>query len=301
MEPIKEIKKCPVCQRDKTNSIFHKGNQNFMQCSACGLVFQWPQPKLETNMQMYQCWGEHYYLAEDKIKLDFDSSFDSRLKQIEQHREFNRLLDVGCSIGAFLVAARRKGWDTYGVEISQPSALYAKNIKGLNVFSGTLKEANYRDEYFDVVNIWALLEHVLNPAEILCEAHRVLRKGGAIAFCVPNFNCLPIKLIGKKYRYIEDGHLFYFTRNSIVRLLNNTGFKLSNISSEYFSPLTFIEDLFGIKPDTLKTETKEREMVAAVKGKKAHQIIIRPAWRAFMFLLRKFYLGEEFRVLAIKE
>jgi len=291
---------CPICGSSRNRLIFKKQGFNFVRCKICGLVFINPQPKLEVIKQVYQQYGKEYYLDKNKIEFDFNTSFEERLDLIELYRKNNRLLDVGCSIGAFLSAARSKGWDSSGVEISCASALYAKNVRNLNVFCGTLKEANYKDEYFDVVNIWAVLEHVQDPLEVVSEAYRILRKGGALVFCVPNFDCLPIRILGKRYRYICGGHLFYFTKASIVKLLNGFEFSAVKITSEYLSPLTFIEDLRGTVPNTLKTQRREREMMKIVKGGNGYSFMIRPFGKIFMSFIRNLYLGEEFRVLAVK-
>lgn len=260
----------------------------------------WPQPKLEQTRQIYQDWGENYYLKKDKIELAFSSSFDEMLDRLEPYRKNNRLLDVGCSLGAFILAAKDRGRAEHGVEISRPVALYARDIRKLNLFCGTMEEAKFKNDYFDVINMSALLEHVHDPLGMASEAYRILRKGGALSASVPSFTSLSIKILGKKYRYIAKEHLFYFTKDSIMKLLERAGFKTAKISSEYFSPLTFIEDLRGVAPNTLKTDKQEKELLEAVKRKKINAFVFRPCWKIFMFLLKKLNLGESLRIFAIK-
>ena len=291
---------CPICKGNKGKLAFKKQGYNYFRCKICGLVFIWPQPGPESNSQIYQQWGENHYLNKDKIEVDFSSSFKERLDLIEPYRKNNRILDVGCSTGAFLSAAQDNNWNTYGVEISHPSALHAKNKRNLKVFCGTLKEANYEDGYFDVISIWAVLEHVSEPSDVLREIRRILRKGGLLILCVPNFNCLPVKILGKRYRYIQRGHLFNFSRKSIRKILNESGFAVIKTSSEYFSPLSFIEDLRGIVPNTLQTHKQEKDIINKAKNIKTVFFIFKPFWRFFMFLVEKLNLGEVFTVLATK-
>jgi 2-polyprenyl-3-methyl-5-hydroxy-6-metoxy-1,4-benzoquinol methylase len=291
---------CPICRGNFSKFFFNKEEHDYFRCESCGVVFIWPQPKSELVKEKYDQWGEDFYLQQDKIDLDFNSSFEERLNALESYRNNGRLLDVGCSLGAFLSAAKNRNWNVYGVELSHASAEYAKKVKGLNVFCGTLSEAGFEDEYFDVVNIWAVLEHVIDPISLLRESCRVLRKNGLLCFCVPNLDCLPFKLLGKKYRYMQDGHLFYFTKKSVVMMLNKFGFEKSRICSEYFSPLSFLEDLRGVSADTLRTQKNERNMFKNYKGKNGYFLIVRPIWKIFMFFVRKLYLAEELRVSATK-
>jgi 2-polyprenyl-3-methyl-5-hydroxy-6-metoxy-1,4-benzoquinol methylase len=292
--------KCPVCFYYKCAHMFQKQRNNFFRCNHCGLIFIWPQPDLGTINRMYEDWGKEYYLSLEKLDLAFNASFQERLDKIEPFRKNNRLLDIGCSTGAFLSAAQKRNWQAYGVEISLPSVEYARKNKKLDVFLGTLEEARYEDEYFDVIIAWAVLEHVPDPLRILKESQRILRKGGLLFFCVPNFNSLPIKLIGKKYRYIQEGHLFYFTKRSVSIMLEKSGFKLCRMTSEYFSPLSFIEDLRGIVPNTRETETRERNIVNKARNTKLHYLVVRPLWRTFMFIVRRMELGDELSVIALK-
>jgi SAM-dependent methyltransferase len=280
--------------------IFEKDKSELRKCTKCSLVFIWPPPPVEKINKNYQDHGV-YYLNQDKIEIAFASSYSDRLKRIKPYRFYNRILDVGCSTGAFLKAAKINGWNTWGVEISKLAADYAKDKENLNVFCGSLAEAHFQDNFFDIVNIWAVLEHVPDPLEMVSESRRILRKGGGLVINVPNFESLPIKLIGKKYRYIQKEHLFYFSKKSIKEMFKKTQFKIVDITSDYFSPLTFYEDFLGIPPDTLKTDIEERKLKNRVQEKKFLRLFSRQIWKSFMFFIKRLYLGEELRVMAVKK
>jgi 2-polyprenyl-3-methyl-5-hydroxy-6-metoxy-1,4-benzoquinol methylase len=89
-----------------------------------------------------------------------------------------KILDIGCSIGIFLLTAQERGFETYGVDISELSAEYARKQFHLNVFSGTLEAAHYPDNTFDIITLWDVIEHVLEPGLLLAEAKRVLKCNG---------------------------------------------------------------------------------------------------------------------------
>jgi SAM-dependent methyltransferase len=249
---------------------------------------------------MYHRLGSDYYLGEDKMALDEGAVYEERLALLEPYRGASRLLDVGCSTGAFLSSARRKGWLVRGVELSLPAAQYASEVRKLDVFCGALAEARYPDGSFDVVNLWAVLEHVLNPVELISEIGRVLRPGGLLVFCVPNFDSLPIRLLGVRYRYICGGHLFYFTEKSVRFMLAQCGFLPVKISSEYFSPFTLAEDFWGCRPETAKTEKKEKAAVSLLRNRPSVNWALKWGWKSAMAAIRRWGLGEELRCLAVK-
>jgi SAM-dependent methyltransferase len=136
-----------------------------------------------------------------------------------------RILDVGCFNGYFLDEARKNGWDVYGVEPTAPAATYAKDeLKLKNVMSCTLKEANYPDNYFDVVTLYHVMEHLPIPSNVLQEITRIIKKEGLLVVEVPNCNFW-MKLMKSKFRYLQPDHYWYFTRKTLFRILRNTGFE----------------------------------------------------------------------------
>jgi 2-polyprenyl-3-methyl-5-hydroxy-6-metoxy-1,4-benzoquinol methylase len=80
-----------------------------------------------------------------------------------------RLLDIGCSYGAFMVAAQQQGWETMGVELSEKTARYAREQRGLNVFTGFVEEAHFPDAHFQLISLWDVIEHFEDPIRTLRE------------------------------------------------------------------------------------------------------------------------------------
>ncbi|MDD4915279.1 MAG: methyltransferase domain-containing protein [Methylococcales bacterium] len=106
-------------------------------------------------------------------------------------RPADRVLDAGCGIGGSSIwMARRHGNPVTGITISARQAEYARqHARRHGVADSTRFEVAdfcataFEDESFDVV--WALESacHALNKADFLCEAFRLLRKGGRLVVC----------------------------------------------------------------------------------------------------------------------
>lgn len=98
----------------------------------------------------------------------------------------SKYLDVGCGTGIVVDGLFKNGLDSYGVEISQSSLNIAKKRKGkYRLFDG--KVIPYKNNVFDAVGSFNVIEHVENVEAFLKESKRVLKKGGYLIVCTPNF------------------------------------------------------------------------------------------------------------------
>jgi ubiquinone/menaquinone biosynthesis C-methylase UbiE len=103
-------------------------------------------------------------------------------------------------------------------------------LKGLNVFTGNLFEANYPDHFFDVVRLSFVLEHLSNPRETLREIKRIILSQGRIYISIQNARSLHYWLFGKNWFSLDvPRHLFSFTPKTIQRLLFSLGLKVKTI------------------------------------------------------------------------
>jgi SAM-dependent methyltransferase len=136
-------------------------------------------------------------------------------------RRGGRVLDVGCGTGSHLDAARRLGWEAYGVEISPAASQIARETLGLAVVTGALEDAGYPDAHFDVVSLFHVLEHLPDPVGTLREVARVLRPGGLALLAVPNHRSLAAFAFRSRWFPWEvPRHLYHFSPASLAALLD---------------------------------------------------------------------------------
>jgi SAM-dependent methyltransferase len=108
-----------------------------------------------------------------------------------------RLLEVGSGYGMFVATARRKfGLDAYGVEPGEQflgtldlsrRLLRLFDLPADAIVQGTGEAIPFPDGQFDIVYSCNVLEHVADPAQVLAESLRVLRRGGMLVVNVPNY------------------------------------------------------------------------------------------------------------------
>jgi 2-polyprenyl-3-methyl-5-hydroxy-6-metoxy-1,4-benzoquinol methylase len=149
-----------------------------------------------------------------------------------------RLLDVGCALGTFLALARDRGFEPHGVEISQFASTFAREKRGLDVFTGDLENYAAASGSFDVITFWDAIEHVTHPLENLKTARRLLRPGGLLLLTTDNFDCLVADVARLSYRasagtlryamqrVFIDANRSYFTESTLRAALHSTFFRV---------------------------------------------------------------------------
>lgn len=168
------------------------------------------------------------YVDYDEDKSAMADTFETYLDLLAKlHPHLGDLLDVGAATGFFLDLARQRGWKPCGVEPSKYASLVASQ-KDLTVHCGVLEEVNLPDTSFDVVTMWDVIEHVRDPAQLLKAACRVLRPAGTLALNTPDSRSLLARLLGLKWHLVvPPEHLVLFSQDSIRKLLESNGFKVT--------------------------------------------------------------------------
>jgi SAM-dependent methyltransferase len=222
--------RCPLCGSDKPRKIFERPDLSYrtttvlfsiVRCRCCGLVYINPRP---TEEEIHSYYPEQFYAPEaDAEKLLQDKNEDLSIKhQYVSDIPPGRLLDVGCSKGEFLVFMKKRGWTVSGVDFSRKPP----NLFGLDIFYGSLEAAAFERESFDLITLWAVLEHVYDPMNMLLSINRLLKLGGTVVLAVTNFCSLPGRLMRQ-----DDvpRHTTLFTRRTLSRFLCCSGFGVDYI------------------------------------------------------------------------
>ena len=134
-------------------------------------------------------------------------------------------LDVGCSTGALMAAARDLGFDVYGLDANPHMAARARALFGERVTTGYFPDAIPASwPSFSVISILDLLEHMVEPRAFLAELRARLADGGLLLVQVPNFDSLVIQLEGPDNGNFCHGHWQHFTATTLSQLLGSAGF-----------------------------------------------------------------------------
>ncbi len=189
-------------------------------------------------------------MTEERIKLSLDLL-----------RDGDKLLDIGCGNGLFgnMILVNQKYSDVYGIDIDR-DILYNAKANGINVIIADLnKNLPIKNISFDTIVCLEVIEHVIDPNNLLININRILRPGGRLIISTPNVQwiyhilrlCLgnsPKTSFGDTENF-DGGHLHYFTFMELESILKLYNFKIEKKIGVYdvrYDLIKRILKLFGI-------------------------------------------------------
>ena len=141
-----------------------------------------------------------------------------------------RLVEIGSSFGYTLEAFRRDNWSVLGIEPDRWAAKFASEKMRIETIRSTLEAAKLPDEFADVVVMLHVIEHVPDPVGTLREIWRILKPGGHLILETPRYDTAMFWLLGRRERSLScDGHIFFFTDESLRRAYTAAGFQLERL------------------------------------------------------------------------
>jgi methionine biosynthesis protein MetW len=180
---------------------------------------------------------EQYWQERRRVRSAADLGPDEVLEAVESALvEAERLLDVGCGMGHLIAVARARCRTVHGCDISEVAARAACDRGVIGVCADLNGRAlPYRSDAFDQATCLAVIEHVVDPLQLLRELHRVLRPAGRLILTTPNIryvrNVARLVWRGEFPHTTTDtfvwggGHLHYFTRRDLGGLVVSAGFE----------------------------------------------------------------------------
>lgn len=169
-----------------------------------------------------------WYVGKRKIVLFFIKEFLGKRKGV-------RLLDVGCGTGIMLKKLIKYG-EVFGVDISKFAIEFCKKRTLKKIFLSSATDLQFPDNYFDLVLVLDILEHLEDDLECLEEVKRVLKTDGVLILSVPAFPFL------FSYHDIVLGHKRRYEKKELSKKISSLGFKIYKLTFTNFFifPIVFI-------------------------------------------------------------
>ena len=217
---------------------------DIVKCTKCGFVYETPREKADIITKRLRM--ESYPIKEHAIEeraLSFKKYIDSMKKNIPFQ---GKLLDLGCNIGDFLHLAKKEGVEIYGIEPSVFAAEKAMNLFGIKVINDLVDNAvmNLPDDFFDIVTLWDVIEHFLDPLDILCKVNKKMKKGAYICIATHNIDSQFSKITGSWYPHLMYQHFYHFSDKTIKEMSSRAGYEVVKI--EVFNKMWSIRFLLGL-------------------------------------------------------
>jgi len=247
----KPLRFCPLCEATSFKELYIArdrhygipGSYRVVRCADCSLTFLNPT---FSDQELAGLYPHDYYAYQDNFRTNRWKQLVKRLLGYsvgtkEPHFETaGTVLDVGCGSGWFLDAMRGRGWIAYGVEISESAAKLGQESRGLQIFQGTIRDADFPSEFFDYVRSNHSFEHMSCPNDTLNEIQRILKPRGKLLIGVPNVDSLNARVFKQHWWYLgAPVHPFNYSVKTLSRMLAKHNFRVERVSfnSDYFGLL----------------------------------------------------------------
>ncbi len=246
---------CPFCSLPRRRIILTTDGMDLVKCRGCGLIYLKDVPDERVLYEDYhECTGfDPGDYSVNSVHPNLKALWhinQQRIEVITRHRNSGALLDMGCGSGAFMLTAKKAGFDVFGIDVSEKAARFAREELNLNV---TSKNINELTGQFNVITLWHVLEHFLNPVAELVKIHNKLCTDGVLIGEVPNWNSIKFQLSGKKWKGGNHPlyHRSFFSSQTLRKTILKAGFSkcklihLPYTSSGKKGPYHFLKKAFN--------------------------------------------------------
>ena len=180
---------CRVCG-GAFRKTFSRGQSQYGCCARCGTVNKILTEEEYWSLDPTYDPGELIHADEaailDRIGVEGKTRFLSKLLRTSSVKTGDlKLLDVGCGVGGYLLAARALGMAAQGVEPSESHSRIGRERFGLDITTGYFVPGEV-SQRFDIIILSHVIEHIYEPAEFMAGLATALAPGGVLVVITPN-------------------------------------------------------------------------------------------------------------------
>jgi 2-polyprenyl-3-methyl-5-hydroxy-6-metoxy-1,4-benzoquinol methylase len=271
---------CEICDSSDFSVIateIREGPSVISRCGQCGLVIQ---DITQNRVELERYYNEEYQKTNSLVvgrEQTPREHFEDRIKAIDGIMEKLRphlkadmnILEVGCGSGELLHLIKPHVKNVIGVEMHKGFVDFMNNDLGIEAHAQDVNLIDFHGRTFDLIISIMTLDHLPNPAETLLTMKHLLSEDGTMYIELPNREealnyFLPEPNRGRFNKFFwHRGHYFYFTKETLERLMLKTGLQCEIACRHEYTLFNFLNWYFTGNP--------QRSFVLATTGKSFFQ------------------------------
>jgi SAM-dependent methyltransferase len=199
------------------------------RCANCGLTYSSPVMDDRGVSRLYQGSSEINVSPGEEDNVRRTMALYYRLAS-PHLRGRERVLDIGCDMGFMLEAAKTDGFkELHGVEPVPAARSIAETIEGTIVTGKFFEQTHYPADYFDLITLIHVLDHLYDPRVVLRQARKNLRPEGLILAVVHNVRSLLGLLLGERFPIFNLYHHYFFNKDTLAELFRRQGYEVVKV------------------------------------------------------------------------
>lgn len=240
---------CPVCSSTQialfiTAEDYTVSREKFSiyKCAKCTCAFTQDVPSAEEIGPFY---ASEQYISHSNTQAGLVNSLyhlvrkrtlKSKLALVKNVTSVQQgsILDIGCGTGAFLHTMEEAGWESTGLEPDTTARENAKKNYGIEPLPPG-KLFNLKQETFDAIAMWHVLEHVHQLHEYVAQIKKLLKANGRLIIAVPNYTSKDAAHYGAAWAAWDvPRHLYHFSPQSMQKLMELQGMKVIEMKPMWY-------------------------------------------------------------------
>ena len=203
-------------------------------CQGCGLIQASPRLPEEFYKIFYDKYYRRLHNIDKKIgdlndyfKWQYSRAIDEFGPITKKNKGY--VFDVGCSAGGTLQYFSDCGYKVKGIDLDSRYVNHGVK-RGLDITVDTLATVKIENPP-NIVILSHVLEHIHEPLDMLIKIRAIMNPSGILYVDVPGANNL-LKYDMDFNKCIQLAHLYYFTQDTLSKILKRAGFDVIEIDEK---------------------------------------------------------------------
>lgn len=209
---------CPFCN-GSCSFAYHVNRYEIYTCMTCGTGQTAPMPSRQELARYYKGFR---FATDPACFANIERSVSLLLAFLDFDKRPLRMLDVGGGGGFYSLAFETLGFGSADyIDLDEEACKHARSLGLKNVVNDNAESTEALPHCYDLIFARHVIEHLINPTELITALASRLNDGGKLVLACPN---------GKSNEYFFfASHLFNHTKT----ILSDNGFSLHTLWNSF--------------------------------------------------------------------
>jgi len=252
---------CIFCNHGKAQQVIYENDYFGKQCNDCNLIYISPRPTIKEIFDIYGH-DQAHLSADTHIQGSYLKRLYARhtLGLIKRYCTQGEMLEIGSGGGYFLDEARKIGFKPHAIELNTAQAAFIKNNLNIPCQEKPFCHNSFGEKKFDILYHCDVISHLHDPIDAFKIMYSKLQKNGYLVFETGNIGDIDKTYYELFPAFQYPDHLFFFTQENLINLLNQTGFTVKKVYAYSIIPhLTLLKWLQAFVKSTAKTKSSTKK------------------------------------------